>query len=274
MEPSARATLICEARELLANMEKALLDLESQGGRSDNAGNAELINAAFRAAHTIKGSAGMFDLGLITSFTQVLENVLERFRAGELQVSADFVSLLLECCDYLGSLVNAIEQQTEHDDPDPALRDRLLTRLHELAPARDRRGTLARQPLVAAPASEGHWHLSLRFAAEAMHKGVDPLALIAHLRSLGTVIYIQTRSELIPPAAQMDPEQCYLAFELGLKTSADRATLEQAFELSHGYCEVRLLPPQSRVADYIQIIEGLPESRRRVGELLVSSGAD
>jgi two-component system chemotaxis sensor kinase CheA len=270
MEPSVRATLVCEARELLADMEKALLDLEAQGG------SGELINAAFRAAHTIKGSAGLFDLELITSFTQVLENVLERFRSGELQISPEFVSLLLACCDYLGLLVDAIERQTEHDDPEPTRRAQLLDRLRELAPPHTGRGALARQrqaAQAATPVSEGHWHLSLRFAPEAMRKGVDPLALIAHLRSLGTLIYIQTRSELLPPADQFDPELCYLAFELGLKTSLARTTLEQAFELSRDSCDVRMLPPQSMVADYIQIIQGLPESRRKLGELLISSGA-
>ena len=265
MEPSARATLVSEARELLADMEKALLALEAEGG------SGELINAAFRAAHTIKGAAGMFDLELITSFTQVLENVLERFRAGQLQVVPEFVSLLLECCDYLGALVDAIERQQEHTDPEPSLRVQLLERLCELAPLSNT--GLARQPVQASVANEGLWHLSLRFATDAMHKGADPLAIIAHLRSLGTLIYIQTRSDLIPPSEQMNPEHCYLAFEIGLKTGASRASLEQAFELSREHCEVRILPPQSRVADYVQIIKGMPASRRRVGELLVSSGA-
>lgn len=266
MESSARATLVSEARELLADMERALLALESEGGSS------ELINAAFRAAHTIKGAAGMFDLDLITGFTQVLENVLERFRAGQLQVQPDFVSLLLECCDYLSALVNAIELEQEETDPDPALRAQLLDRLTELAPPAAATG-LARQKLQPNVVAEGLWHLSLRFSPLAMHKGVDPLALLAHLRSLGTLVYVETRTDLIPPPEQINPEHCYLAFELGLRTSANRATLEQAFALAGDQCEVRMLPPQSRVADYVQIIKGLPASRRRVGELLVASGA-
>lgn len=267
MEASARATLVFEARELLADMERALLELEAQGNSGD------LVNAAFRAAHTIKGAAGLFDLELITSFTQVLENVLERFRSGQLQVDQDVASLLLQCCDYLGSLVNAIERQTEHEDPNPELRAELLERLRALAPQSGAQSSLARNAPPPQAASAGHWHLSLRFDPLAMQKGVDPLALIEHLRGLGTFIYVQTRSDLIPSAAQLDPEQCYLAFEIGLHTSASRAMLESAFALCRDYCDVRMLPPQSRVADYIQIIQGLPESRRRVGELLVSSGA-
>jgi len=267
MDNTARATLIFEARELLADMENALLELETQGGSS------ELINAAFRAAHTIKGSAGLFELELITSFTQILENVLERCRSGQLKVDPDFVSLLLQCCDYLAALVDAIERQTEHDDPNPELRAQLLERLGILAPQSRGLTTLARGKSPESTAAAGHWHLSLRFDPQAMQKGLDPLALVEHLRELGTIIYLQTRTDLIPPADQLDPERCYLAFELGLSTSVAGATLERAFELSRDYCEVRMLPPQSRVADYIQVIQGMPDSRRRVGELLVASGA-
>ncbi len=46
---AARSALVQEARELLAAMEAALLDIE-QGGATP-----EAINAIFRAAHTIKG---------------------------------------------------------------------------------------------------------------------------------------------------------------------------------------------------------------------------
>ncbi|HHQ4452496.1 TPA: Hpt domain-containing protein, partial [Aeromonas veronii] len=45
----ALQTYIAEARELLEEMESALLSLESEPD------NSELIGAIFRAAHTIKG---------------------------------------------------------------------------------------------------------------------------------------------------------------------------------------------------------------------------
>lgn len=52
----ALKTFVIESRELLENMEEALLHLEQSPD------NADLINAVFRAAHTIKGSAGLFGL--------------------------------------------------------------------------------------------------------------------------------------------------------------------------------------------------------------------
>ncbi len=64
----ALQTYIAEARELLEEMESALLSLESDPD------NSELIGAIFRAAHTIKGSAGLFGLQPIVGFTHIVED--------------------------------------------------------------------------------------------------------------------------------------------------------------------------------------------------------
>ena len=63
-------TFIQEAQELLQTMEECLLQLENDPSDSDN------IGAVFRAAHTIKGSAGLFGLTAIVSFTHILEDIL------------------------------------------------------------------------------------------------------------------------------------------------------------------------------------------------------
>ena len=58
----AQQTYIVESRELLRDMENALLRLEKTPQ------DAEAITAVFRAAHTIKGSSGAF------SFSQTQES--------------------------------------------------------------------------------------------------------------------------------------------------------------------------------------------------------
>ena len=59
----ALQTFFAESRSLLQDMEAGLLRLESAPD------DAEAINAIFRAAHTIKGSAGLFGLDDIVAFT-------------------------------------------------------------------------------------------------------------------------------------------------------------------------------------------------------------
>jgi two-component system, chemotaxis family, sensor kinase CheA len=74
-------TFIEESRGLLRDMEEGLLCLETQPD------DAEAINAVFRAAHTIKGSSGLFGLDDIVAFTHKAENLLDRVRNNELALN-------------------------------------------------------------------------------------------------------------------------------------------------------------------------------------------
>ncbi len=71
---ASRGIFFTEARQLLAEVESYVLQLEQ------NPNDTEVLNAAFRAAHTIKGSAGVFGLMVITHFVHNLETVLDRVR--------------------------------------------------------------------------------------------------------------------------------------------------------------------------------------------------
>src|SRR5512147_193764 len=95
----ALGTFITESRDLLQTMEDALLHLEQQPG------DGESVNAVFRAAHTIKGSAGLFGLDGVVAFTHVVENTLDRVRNGKLSITPELIALLLACGDHMGLLV-------------------------------------------------------------------------------------------------------------------------------------------------------------------------
>ena len=90
-------TFIAESRELLRDMESALLRLENAPQ------DAELINAVFRAAHTIKGSSGTINFDAIAEFTHAMESVLQLIRSAELQIDGQLVALLLECGDHVSA---------------------------------------------------------------------------------------------------------------------------------------------------------------------------
>ncbi|HYR25326.1 MAG TPA: chemotaxis protein CheA, partial [Aquabacterium sp.] len=66
---------------------------------------------------------------------------------------------------------------------------------------------------------------------------------------------------------------CYLGFEIRLASAASKAEIEGVFEFVSQDCELRILPPDSRVDDYLRLIEELPADRLRLGEILVACGA-
>lgn len=272
MEAAAKDVLVPEARELLLDMERALLEMETEGP------SEERVNAVFRAAHTIKGSAGLFGLELIVGFTQVMESVLDLVRGGKLGINESLMSLLLNAGDYIGLLVTAIEQGTEEVDPNPVTRASLMAQMTLLLPEPSTRLQRARHATkgdadAGHARPEAHYHLSLRFGQGVLRNGMDPLSFILYLRQLGSLMYVHTLAEQLPPAEALDPELCYLGFEVGLRTRAAREQIEQVFDFVRDDSTVRILPPQSQAADYIQLIRSLPSSRRRLGEMLLACGA-
>ncbi|MGZ0717006.1 chemotaxis protein CheA [Pseudomonas palleroniana] len=229
----AQQTFIAEARELLQVMEQSLLQLESEPG------NEEAIGAVFRAAHTIKGSAGLFGLAPIVGFTHIVEDVLDRLREGSVTVDATLIALLLKCGDHILDLIEAVDHHGGALQPATLEHGEVL-----------REALSAYQPLQTAVAvvesagqddetrAEVLWHISLRFGAEVFRNGMDPLSFLRYLATLGQLLQVTPLTESIPPVDGWDPESCYLGFEIDLRSKASHATLNEVFDFVRDDCEV------------------------------------
>jgi two-component system chemotaxis sensor kinase CheA len=275
-------TFIAECSELTSNMEAVLLRCE-QG-----AGEAGAINELFRAAHTIKGSSGLFGLDGIVRFTHVVESVLDKARAASTPVTPQLAAVLLECLDHIRQLVDAVAAGGESADPELAKAgDASLQRLTEVSGydvARRASPTRAASAPAAAavPASaEGgglrvsanSWHLSVRFDPNVLKNGMDPLAFIRYLTTFCTITGLHVVDDALPAVAEFDPEECRLGFEIALQTDATKERIEAAFEFVRDDCRLRILPPRSLVSDYVALIRDLPEADGRLGESLVRCGS-
>ncbi|MBI4938037.1 MAG: chemotaxis protein CheA [Nitrosomonadales bacterium] len=276
----ALQTFIVESRELLEAMEESLLGLESSPDDHD------AINAIFRAAHTIKGSGGLFGLDGIVAFTHVVENVLDRVRSGEVPINGDLIALLLSCRDYIGMLVDQIaaDSAAQPDKETEATGIMLLNQLRTYQAGEKKQSpisaTAQSQPRMAVvPPPDGtvesdHWHISLRFGHDVLRNGMDPLAFIRYLDNMGKIIHVVTLPDAMPLAPDMDPESCYLGFEIDFHgDGVDKTTIEGVFEFVRDDCTLRILPPHSRIEEYTRLINELPEDKIHLGELLVNSGS-
>ena len=273
----ALQTFILESRELLEDVEVALIAIEQTEHKD------EMVNAIFRAAHTIKGSAGLFGLDPVVAFTHVVESVLDQVRAGRVGLGDQLVALMLSCCDHIGQLVEAVAQG--QSEPSVGLLQQgelLVVQLNAYLAAPAPQATLAVS--LAAPSAEpvaridsggvptDHWHISVHFGPDVLRNGMDPLSFIRYLETLGQIVGIVTVPDSIPPATEMDPEACYLGFEIAFQSAADKATIEAVFDFVRDDCRLRILPPHSRIDDYIALIQQQPGDTARLGEMLVRCG--
>src|SRR5512145_1375430 len=102
-----RAMFVTEAQEHLRQMSTGVLGLE-QDPR-----DAERIQGLFRNAHSIKGMAASMGYDAVATLSHRLEDLMDRYRAGDLAVEAGAIDLLLEGVDALTHHVQSIADQKE-----------------------------------------------------------------------------------------------------------------------------------------------------------------
>ncbi|WP_434951917.1 chemotaxis protein CheA [Shewanella sp. HL-SH4] len=271
---------ISESRELLDEMESLLLNLEHEENQSES------LNGIFRAAHTIKGSAGIFSLDAVVHFTHGVESLLDKMRDGKIPSNSELTSLLLDCKDHISLLIDNVEYKTalsEHDDLNGrALLQTLVIVVKQGGTDGAEESATINTQLTTTQAVEredspqvksDNWHISVRYHPDSFRFGMDPLAILRYLATLGAIESITTLFPNLPPASEMDPETCYLGYEINFNSQADKLEIEGAFEFIREDSQVHILPPTSRVSDYIALIKALPEQDFQLGDILVQSGS-
>jgi two-component system chemotaxis sensor kinase CheA len=245
---------------------------------------SEIINAVFRAAHTIKGSSGLFSLDHIVAFTHVVESVLDRVRSGKLALSGQLVSLLLTCGDHMRALVDGLANGEQSSTPElTEAGEPLVIRLRAYLNTGGSASPGLTTTSSAVPETSrvrhingtqvdtDHWHISIRFGSDVLRNGMDPMSFIRYLATLGQITAIGTMADALPDVAAMDPETCYLGFEIAFKGDVDKAAIEQVFEFVREDSQLFILPPSSQVSAYVELLEQQGDSTR-LGEMLVRCG--
>ena len=85
---------IAEAQEVIETFSRTLLELEAQS-RTGNT-DPDLLNAAFRAIHSLKGLAGLFGATAIGGLSHTLESTLDVARLGKLGLTRAVLDVLFE----------------------------------------------------------------------------------------------------------------------------------------------------------------------------------
>ena len=120
----ALPAFISEAHEQIESLEHLLLHLEGAPG------DRELLDALFRCAHTVKGSAGIFGLDRVVTFTHHVETLLDRLREGHLVLTPAISTLLLQANDQIRALVAAAQDPQAESAQDVQAREVIVQRLN------------------------------------------------------------------------------------------------------------------------------------------------
>ena len=266
------AIFLQEARDLIGELEAGLM-LMAKGQAP-----SECLHAVFRAAHTIKGSSSAAELPAIAAFTHRLENILDLARNGQLDASATVAERLLAGCDCLSSMADMAEEGTLSEDwllSEPAKSllqeyDLLFQKHSHESPQTPQPGSPG--PKLA-PQIPAQWHILVQFGNGVFLQGMDPLAFLRHLQTLGKILEIATLESKLPEPAQFDPEQCYLGFDILFESAAAQSQIEQVFDFVRDDCFLRILPADSQVSEFKRLIDDCAAENLKIGEMLLLCNA-
>jgi len=98
---------LSEARDNLSYLDKNLSKLENA--------DADTINALFRAAHTLKGGAGLVGFVAVKEITHAAEDLLDALRHQKISYLPEFLNVLYEAFDEVVELIDAAEDSGSID---------------------------------------------------------------------------------------------------------------------------------------------------------------
>jgi two-component system chemotaxis sensor kinase CheA len=221
-----------EASELFEVLEGALLDL---GLRPDD---RELVDSAFRALHTIKGSGAMFGFDKVASFTHEFETAFDRVRKGEIKPTQDLISVALAAKDYIRALIE--DPQSTDDIIGEAILDDLKRYVFP-----DQAATavaeIVEAPLAPAESKQAGWHLYLEFESHILRNGSNPLDLLDDLCKLGPCFVVPV-TDGIPFLDELEPDDCYLKWDVKLHAACDKDAIDDVFMFVSDEMKLTLSP--------------------------------
>jgi two-component system, chemotaxis family, sensor kinase CheA len=261
-------TFIEESYEILDSMERDLIALETNPEEQSH------IQAVFRGAHTIKGSAAMFGFQEISEFAHAFETVLDEVRSGTLSITRELINIALEGKDHLRELLE-VAREEEGTDGNEALRESsrdIIERLSQFAGSNEHReehsGTALssdKKEQKEKDAEDSTYRISFKPRSDVFSTGTNPLLLIKELYDLGKLTIFADVTE-VPSLAEIDPEVSYLGWEILLTSNCDYNAVRDVFIFveSESYIDIQ----QLKALDYIDS-RGEP---KRLGEILVDTG--
>jgi chemotaxis protein histidine kinase CheA len=224
-----RSAFQTEAADLLNELDSSLLQLEA------DAADGELINRVFRAIHTLKGTGAMAGFERLSHFAHRVEEVFNAARDGQVQITPELMDLALPSCDLLRAFLAdadatpGLESETEK---------RLVGGLRAFVnPAA---GAVQVAKAAAVEVSRERMY-RIRFipGLRMLFSGSDPVALLTELGELGAA-HVTAHADRLPAFAELDPEQCYVWWEIELSSEVSETVLRDVFVFVADECSIEI----------------------------------
>ena len=247
-----------EAAERLAELEETMLELEKKPDDLD------LVDGAFRALHTIKGSGGMFGFDEIVAFTHDIETVYDQVREGKLKVTDELIALTLEAHDRIRKMLSGKDDSAADTQKENEIKAAFRAFLDDDVGRSAKAAVLGE--LDEDQEQEGvTYRIRFKPDPDIFAFGTNPLLLLDELRELGEC-YVIAQCKDIPILEEIDPENCYTSWDIILTTDKGLNAIEDVFIFVQDSGTLNI--------DIVESDSGLDAEApvKKLGEILVDRG--
>ena len=238
-----KSTFFQECHDLLDGLESQLTALKSRNN------DPELLNAAFRAVHSIKGGAGMFGFSRLVDFAHNFENALRLMRSGSIAITDDVVDAAIQACDVIADLVDAAREGIE---PPATFELDAVERLATSVCIEVETAAVNPKYNEQPTAGTGHagcyrysYLIDFKPKPQLLQRLSEPLLIFRHLELLGELT-IEADVSALPAFAELAPTASYLSWCIKLSTDSVRPAIEEAFEFVMDDCDLVITCTEDR----------------------------
>ena len=233
-----RETFFQECEEQLAELESGLIAMES--GIAD----AEVVNAVFRAVHSMKGGAGIFALDTLVRFSHIFETALDGVRSGTLLATPPVIAIFLRAADLLADLVRAARKNEIGDEVRIAALGAEFDRINRSdAPQYNETITTSngysQQDGIIKNDRIIQWNIVFTPYSTLYANANEATILLREIRRLGE-IEVEIDESRLPDLSEFDSEGAFLSWHITLQSDCNRQDILNIFEFVEDDCRLEI----------------------------------
>ena len=227
--------------EQLSTMENTLLDISDISLEEID---SEMINALFRAMHTMKGNAGMFGYEEIVEFSHIAENLLDEIRNGKINITQEMVDTFLLVKDHSKLLVEVYTNDNQLNSEQKEYHNNLIKTLSgflDLADEKKEQKVEVEEEIIS-PSNDGEqkYEIYVKVKDAFFSSGMELLSIIRYLGAIGNVEHFKIIEEKIPSLEQLDIKKSYIEIEIIYETDEPENEIYEAFEFVQEDIELKI----------------------------------
>ncbi len=266
-----------DASEQLQIMENALLDAKN-GTKDPNK-----IGEIFRAMHTIKGTAGMFDFTDIVNFTHIAESLLDEARSNNVVLDGEMAALFMQVKDVTSNMVEASINNIPFDNVILAdianLKKQLISKMPvnksaitgHIATRETTKNNVDKSAgndlshIEMTSSDESLWHISIRFHEDFFTSGMDVLSIFKFFNKMGEILLNIPIVSDIPSVDEIDPLKTYIGFEVIFQSNCTYNEIVEVFEFVADDVKLHIFK-QSDTQKYEELFDIYPNLEEIFGD--------